>query len=252
MRKIAKLVFFTGFIIFSTSGSISAEEIVEIPAIAIPASYSGRGMKVFTVDDSWTVPAGVTKVRVELLGGGGSGNSAPIGSLTDTLSGGGGAGGYINATFPVSPGGTLTFIVAAAQTNQGSAGTFTRLAYGSMTLTAYGGGGASVGKSGNYGGAGGIGGGFLEENTLAGSVIIFSKGADGQTSNYVDYYNVNSGGGNGASSIYGGGGKGQLWKLPLDVGNGEYGAGGGGGAWDGYGHPCPGGTGGPGLAIVYW
>jgi hypothetical protein len=247
MKKIAKLILIISVIVFSAGSIFSAEDNIEIPAFALPASYPGRGMKVFTVNSSWTVPGGVTRIRVELLGGGGSGNSG--------ASGGGGAGGYINATIPVRSGDTLSFIVAAAQINQGSAGNSTKLTYGSMILTAYGGGGGGIWVEGTFpewsnpgnGGAGGTGGGTNISGAPAGAVILGSKGGDGQTNKWVDYATINSGGGNGASSIYGGGGKGE--QNGLGVGNGSYGAGGGGG----FGRSSlPGGSGGQGLAIVYW
>lgn len=60
----------------------------------------------------WTVPAGVTKVHVEVVGGGGSG--AFIGDGSTTVGpGGGGGGGISNRLCTVVPGGVITVTVGA-------------------------------------------------------------------------------------------------------------------------------------------
>ncbi|HUR12624.1 MAG TPA: hypothetical protein VM012_14710 [Flavitalea sp.] len=56
-------------------------------------SFSGSG--------SWTVPAGVTTVLIDVWGGGGGA----------TCHGGGGGGGYISSEFTVTPGNVITFTV---------------------------------------------------------------------------------------------------------------------------------------------
>ena len=53
-----------------------------------------------------TVPAGVAQVRIEAWGGGGGGGQKN--EETETAGGGGGGGAYCAASFPVSPGNSLT------------------------------------------------------------------------------------------------------------------------------------------------
>lgn len=102
----------------------------------------------FVSPDTWTVPAGVTKIMVEAWGAGGGGN---------TYSGGGGAG-YTAAVFDVKINNTVTLVnfgVGGAGTTTGNAGggTSTTLEIldslgTTYTLSASGGGGAST--SGTY------------------------------------------------------------------------------------------------------
>lgn len=116
----------------------------------------------FNSSSSFTVPAGVTKVRVQVWGAGGSGG----GSTNQAYpGGGGGAGGYGTGVYPVTPGQVIPVTVgiggAAAAGGSSSFGTL---------LTANGG---AVGTSGANGtvGLGGLGG------TVAGQQYGFTGGA---------------------------------------------------------------------------
>ena len=63
----------------------------------------------FTTSSTWTCPAGVTSVKVECWGAGGSGGGF---SSSISLSGGGGGGAYtVNNTVAVVPGTTYTITV---------------------------------------------------------------------------------------------------------------------------------------------
>jgi hypothetical protein len=133
---------------------------------AIPASLPGLGGQVFTSSGTFTVPAGVTRVKVTVAGGGGNGGNSRAnfqpsprggGVLTAAGGGGGGAGVAIKYVTGLTPGGTVSVTVG------GAAGTSSFGAFVSAT------GGASAananGTSGNpaasftAGGAGGTGSG---------------------------------------------------------------------------------------------
>jgi hypothetical protein len=77
---------------------------------------------------TWTVPASVTTVTVDVYGG--SGGTSIYGAAP------GGNGGHLKATLPVNPGNTLELTVAAA-----GGGAFAPAAFGGASE--YGGGGAS-------------------------------------------------------------------------------------------------------------
>ena len=65
----------------------------------------------------FTVPAGVTSIKVEVWGGGGGGGSANTDLLQTAFGGGGGGGGAYNvATFAVTPGQPILLLVGAAGT----------------------------------------------------------------------------------------------------------------------------------------
>lgn len=105
---------------------------------------------------SFSVPTGVTNMRVMVLGGGGDGDSG--------TGGGGGAGGQLEVTtYPVTPGGSIPYRVgggaAAVGTNGGFGAVGTPSFWG--PLTALGGGGGGSGHPGRQGAAsaGGCGGG---------------------------------------------------------------------------------------------
>ena len=61
---------------------------------------------------SWTVPAGVTSITVEMIGAGGGGGRAGTGSTAF-----GGGGGLVSGTLTVVPGDTLTLVVGQGGIN---------------------------------------------------------------------------------------------------------------------------------------
>ena len=100
---------------------------------------------------TWTVPAGVTKICIELWGAGGGG----------AIYGGGGGGGYIKAYFTVTPGSTVSYSIgvggsggsfAGSSANTGGTSTAT---VGSVTISAFGGAGAGSAVAGERPGEGG-------------------------------------------------------------------------------------------------
>ncbi len=80
------------------------------PALANSETFESNG--------TFTVPAGVTSITVEVWGGGGAGGPGGAsqnytGYWTYTAGGGGGSGGYAKSMFTVTPGATYSIVVGA-------------------------------------------------------------------------------------------------------------------------------------------
>ncbi len=141
--------------------------------------------EVRTSGSSYTVPAGVTSIKVWAIGAGGGGAGA---TGSDSTSGGaGGAGGVAYKTFTVIPGEIINYSLGAGgaggiDTNNGSSGSDTTVTDGIATIN----------------GGGGGGGEYNTGNPAAGG--SFSGGDGGMT----------GGTGSGASGDNGGGGGGGI------------------------------------------
>ena len=219
---------------------ILAENIATIPAapflpFKLPALRPGfAAMQSFTASGSFTVPAGVSQVRVRAVGGGGSG-----GYHASIPGGGGGGGGRVEAIITgLVPGQAIPVMVGAGgavpaspaiggQGGTSSFGTF---------ISATGGGGGGGGTAAIPTTAGGTGGAGLGGAVNWGG----SYGTDGISQTQR--------GGDGAGP---GGGRGVTGALVGIAANGYGGGGGGGGSTavsGGTGYQ--GGPGGSGIVIV--
>jgi hypothetical protein len=172
-----------------------------------------ESVQVFTTSTSWSKPAGVTHVMVELVGAGGGGG----GGSTGDSSGGGGAGGY-SAEIIESPGSTETVTVGSegegAASNGGIGG---NTSFGtSPYLTGNGGGGGVLDSDGGIGGTG-----------TGGDINV--TGDDGGTGS-----GTAAPGNDGGSSYFGGGGQGAGLLTGCTSATG-YGSGGGGNSISGSG-----------------
>jgi hypothetical protein len=169
-----------------------------------PQNYGWRGLveRITSGAGNWTVPVGVSRIRVTCVGGGGAGGAGAGGS------GGGGGGGtnvslVLGDILPVHPGQIIAYSVGAAGTQT----TFTRATTGlagsaGATAAAGGAGGAGAtggagssggyGTIGNAGGAGGGAGGFGGADG-AGGAGGFGGGGGGGGGNFA--------GGGGGSGI---------------------------------------------------
>jgi len=184
---------------------------------------------------TWTIPAGITRVRVTVTGGGagGSGNYPP---------GGGGAGGTAIKVFDnVTPGTTMTYTVGAGG-QAAQAGSTSSVVYNAVTVSATGGtasgtfvSGARYGSTqyvGNYSGLGGIG-----QN----GDINLAGGAGGVGGN--DQNDSVRFGGSGGNSFWGAGGPASV-TTGFGTWGQNYGGGGGSNGGD------PGGSlGGQGVVV---
>jgi len=108
------------------------------------SARTGPGIQVFTASGTFTVPAGITSVRVKVYGGGGGGRYAGTQYFP-------GRGGYIEAIVPVTLGGTVAVTVGAGGTSGG--GTGGTSSFGTLA-TATGGLGGTIS---NFPGAQGVG-----------------------------------------------------------------------------------------------
>jgi len=211
----------TTFVSTTTLGTttIRGFEPVEIVHGVYVASTTGTS--------TFAVPAGIKKLKVEVVGGGGSGGS---GSDEAGGGGGGGAGGYAMKYLDVSSTSTIVYYV-------GSNGEETRFGGGSgVFLRATAGSNGTQNAAAGQGGQGGVGsGGDINVGGGAGST-----GGGGTA--------LRGGGGSGGASHFGGGGAGansQNNGGTSYVGQ-NYGAGGGGGS------ETAGSAGASGVIIITW
>jgi hypothetical protein len=210
--------------------------ISEIANSQISQSFNSTG-----ANQTFTVPAGVTSITVNIWGAGGGGSQNNSGS--------GGSGAYVKGTLAVTPGQTIILVVGGGGVNTAAAGGFggggnaggagtgasgggysgiftnAGVSQANALAIAGGGGGGGYYGSSTYGGAGGAttgsAGGNGNNGSTGGGGGSLSAGGIGGTS--VANNNINGGsgsaltGGTGANSTYDGGGG----------GGGYYGGGGG-------------------------
>jgi hypothetical protein len=128
---------------------------------------------------TWTVPAGVTKILVEVWGAGAGGN----------VLAGGGAGGYVKAHFTVNPGDVINYTTgdggAGSTTTTATSGTNSVCTVGSVTLTAGGGQGALYLSAIN--GQGGSGSSFSVTGTFANYIGLVGGSGKSQERSYYQY-----------------------------------------------------------------
>ncbi|MCP2029933.1 hypothetical protein L1276_005130, partial [Flavobacterium sp. HSC-32F16] len=176
---------------------------------------------------TWTVPAGITSVAVEIWGAGGAGG----GSTSNNNGGsGGGGGGYSSRTFAVVPGQTITYTVGQGgngSTGNGTAGGNSTLTYAGTTVTSNGGTGG--GQNRGTRGTGGNGTTSSGSNGVTGNANGGNGGDAGNTTGTGGAGQSNNSG-NSGTSPGGGGGGGEYdnsefwsWNRPKSGGNGANG-----------------------------
>ncbi|CAB4240581.1 hypothetical protein UFOVP38_16 [uncultured Caudovirales phage] len=164
------------------------------------------GQQVFTSSGTFTIPTGITKCKVTVVGGGGGGagfSSSPSGG------GGGGGGTAITWLTGLTPGNTIVVTVGSGG-GASAAGSASSISSGTQTITTVSGNGGAGGSVPN----GGVGG-----TSSAGTINIGgSSGVSGNAS-------TSPSGGAGGSSFMGGGGRGSTSGASNGA---NYGGGGGG------------------------
>jgi hypothetical protein len=180
---------------------------------------------------TFTIPSGITRLKVTVVGGGGCGGAFYNATYTTAGGGGGGGGGAaIKWLSGLTPGNTLSVTVGGASAAN-SSGNTSSVASGTQSITTISATGGAAGGSGvgtPVGGSGGLG--SNGDLNIAGSPGGFGF------SNLM---------GMGGSSILGGGG--ASTQGPGSLGR-QYGGGGsGGGAW-----PTADGLGAAGVVIIEW
>lgn len=164
---------------------------------SVSAGGGFSNLVVFTSSGTWTVPSGVTKCKVTVVGAGGGGPRSANGSAQGLS--GGGAGGAAIKVLTLS-GGSATITVGSGGSGggydggPGSGGGSSSFIYGATTLT--GNGGSGGGYSDQEGGAGGTASG--------GDINITGGGGSGMSNATAAARRVPGG-----SSIFGGSTKGS-------------------------------------------
>ena len=180
---------------------------------------------------AFSVPNGVTSIRVRLCGGGGGGGAG----MSNLGGGGGGGGGFTEGIVTVSPGQVIPVIIGAGGTGAISSGqdaTAGAASYFGSIMSATGGSPGASATTFASGGMPGVGaGGSL--NTAGG------YGSDGNAGTLIFP-------GNGGASFFGGGGRAANSGSTPQQNALAPGSGGGGC----YGVPQNGGYGAPGIVIV--
>lgn len=215
---------------------------------------------------TYTKPAGLARVKVEVLGAGGAGGGAPNPVANSTSAGGGGgAGAYTVALIEAGDiGATETITVGAGGTgiNGGAGNDGGDSSFGSHVIAGGGSGGNTRLQSGGDGSNAAPGnGGVATINTGVGISGVAGADGDAGVSTGILFNGVSgfAHGGEGADTIYGSGGRGRFEFGAPPEQNGSpaqgYGAGGGGGVAvednQGGQGPAFGGNGAPGLVVVW-
>jgi hypothetical protein len=192
----------------------------------------------FDADVLWTIPTGITNLKLELVGGGGNGGDGHGSGNCDTdgtsTGGGGGSGGYAKVnTFAVGSETTLQILVGKENTIDSSGDSSIRLGSNTATViisAAGGGNGSTVWPCGGGQGAGGGGGSVFTGSEAAGAVKTNGNGGSGSTGGTSFW----------GSGIGNGGGGGSCSWTSVTQGSG----------WVGSPNPGPGGAGSPGRVII--
>ncbi len=195
-------------------------------------TVGSTGVKPYTADGSFTVPAGSSWVFIEAWGAGGGGG----GGSSSYAGGAGGGGGYAAGFYAIPAGTVLTITVpsggaAGGPGGGGTGGSNTTVTWSGGSLTAQGGGAGGAGATSAPGGGGGTG-----------TARIIQAGGSGTQ---------NNGGTSGGDGGDGGGDGGAGGSGGLAGASGKDGAvpGGGGGAG---GTSSSGGSGAAGYVNIYW
>lgn len=248
VRSGVTLLDFKGAGVTATTGG-DGEVIVTVPGATSSGGINGvsASMQVFSTPggNTWTKPANLLYVVVEVVGGGGgSGGTAATGASENSAGAGGGAGGYARKIIlDAALGATVTATVgaggAAGTSGTGTGGTGGTSSFGA-TVSATGGTGGSPGTAASTNivivpGVGGTGTGDL--------VIPGGTGFQGQVISGVRLVN-----GNGGDSHMGSGGSARSNAVG-DPGS-NYGGGGGGSTNSNSQSGKTGAAGAPGVVIV--
>ena len=197
--------------------------------------------QVFTESGTWTVPSGVTAINVLVMGGGSGGRNGDsygqTGATSNTVAGGGGAGGEMALkSFTVSPGTSYVVTIGKGGAAESAGGA---TSFGNL-LSANGGGVSQYPQNGANGGSGG--GGSPSYGSTGGNGTYGGGGGGGGTGpNYSSIPGVGTtnNGEKGTSSAGGNGGKGLSIAGNTGAGgkggSGSCGGGGGGGGYGGIG-----------------
>ena len=231
-----------------------------VPMAGLIVQGFGQEVVITNPSSPWTVPVGVTSIKVEVWGGGGGGGAAYSGFNSTRGGGGGGGGAYNVTTLSVVPGNTFTITIggggSAGSGGNGGTGGTTIISGTDGSVSAAGGGGGGYGNSAN-GSAGAASTGGLYNGGDGGASSGNGAGGGGGAGN-------SGNGSDGGNSVTGTGGTGNPDNTPYTGGDGGAyrtnngsgntgnapGGGGGGGRASGWFSSNNGGTGGAGQVVI--
>lgn len=201
------------------------------------------------VSKTWTIPAGVTKVKATIVGGGGAGGGSP--ATLGTAGAGGGSGSLATYYFTgLTPGTNITYSVGNGGTGvagAGNPGGASNVIAGGVTVNCPGGSGGAVGTTATVVVAGGAGGAIPTQSGGSNDILNEQTGIYGNPSQPSATAALVVGGGGG--SINGGAGAPRIGALL----NGDPGAAGSGAGGSGACSPTAtartGGSGGSGRVV---
>jgi hypothetical protein len=202
-----------------------------LTAATVVGGLPGSQGQTFTSSGTFTIPTGVTAIKMTIVGGGGAAGAG--GGINIASGGGGGGGAAIKFLTGLTPGNTLTVTV-------GAAGGTSSVASGTQSITPVSATGGATGTASNgFAAAGGSGG-------VGSNGDINIGGGGGGSAFYVNVVCVLSGfPGAGGASILGGGGAG----VTAGAGNaGRVYGGGGSGGYNG----AAAGAGAAGVVLIEW
>lgn len=239
----------TTFVTIPSSGAISIENFFGAAALIPESLFS------FFSSQTWTVPNGVSSIKMLVIAGGGGGGTGYNGVTYQEAGGGGGAGGGIlTSSLPVTPGDIISMTIGAGGAggagpvgSQGTNGQDTAVVVPPVSgavvpvsryFTAIGGGYGGMYANGNsyetqqFGGNGGSGGGANSAwagDHFGGNVPgqgTVGQGHDGSVGNRGSWSGSGGGYGAAASNTHGGiGATITLHTTPITFGGGGGGAG---------------------------
>jgi hypothetical protein len=234
-----------GFVAPGSNGNVLTSNGTAWTSAAAAAGYVGPAGQVFTSSGTFTIPTGITKLKVTVVGGGGGGGQSTANQGAAGAGGGGGGGTSISYLTSLTPGGTLAVTIGGAGSANGGTGGTSSVASGTQTITTRsasggsGGGNATASETTVYGGGG--------DGGIGSSGTINFAGTDGN-------YAYASGGASGGSSSLGGGAKGNASQSNGNAGRAYGGGGSGTYVYNGGASPVTvnGGAGFAGAVIFEW
>jgi hypothetical protein len=145
----------TGLTTIGANGTVLSSDGTNASWAAAASGYAGTSSQIYAAPATWTVPTGITKAKVTVIGGGGGGGPAGAPSGQGNGRGGGAGGISINWFTGLTPGGTVAVTVGSGGGAgvSGQSSSFGPAGSPATTLTATGG-------AGNGPGLGGTGTGY--------------------------------------------------------------------------------------------
>jgi hypothetical protein len=221
-----------------TNGNILTSNGTTWTSAAPASSFVGFRGQAFTSNGTFTIPTGITALKITVVGGGGGGAGAVFAGCCayNPSQGAGGGGAGISFLTGLTPGNTLSVTIGGGgagggSASNGSSGGNSTVASGTQSITTITGGGGGGSTSNTFiPGAGGT--------ATNGTINIAGQGGGAAGTNTA---------GNGGSSILGGGGRGG--RLANGTAGGAYGGGGGGASGAG---AYSGGAGAAGIVVFEW